>query len=64
MSVGAGTRWESWTAQVRKKEGRQGVPGSRNSVGEATATRELTGHLGNSSGWSTGCWGEGGGQSV
>ena len=55
---------DTTSAELGDKEGRQGMPGSRNSMGKAMATRELTEHLGNSSSWSTDCWGEGGGQSV
>ena len=52
------------SAELGDKWGRQGTPVSRNSSGKAVATRGLAVHLGSSSGWSTGCWGEGGRQSV
>ena len=52
------------SAELGDKWGRQGTPVSRNSSGKAVATRGLSVHLGSSRGWSTGCWGEGGRQSV
>ena len=46
------------------KDGREGTPGSQNSVSKGMATREPVVCLGKSCGWSTGCWGMGGGQGV